>query len=112
LPIRHAWDAVAVAEVREHSDDRPLFAELDGLSLKELRGRYDYVAQGEGQRDPLRASFYLEEIRRHESAYRQRWMLALTIAIAILTLVTVAAFVADYSDRHHHERHQFHGYTR
>jgi hypothetical protein len=73
-----------------------------------LRREADYWSDADHQ-NPTRAGFYLTELRRREFAARERWMVRLTIAIAVMTLAVViltalsAWFVysVDESPSHH-----------
>jgi hypothetical protein len=90
-----------VAANAPHADDLPTFAELRGLNDEGIKGRYDHVAAGAG-RKPAQASFYLEELRRRQSRRRERFMLWLTVAIAILTGANVYFVFRQSNDRPGH----------
>jgi len=90
----------------------PTRDELKKLSDDELRKRHDY-AVGEGHQSPTRADFYATELRHREFSRRERWMLAMTVAIAVMTLAVVgltalsAWFVYRTDDsRAHQGRHE------
>jgi hypothetical protein len=45
--------------------------------------------------NPTRADFYLVEMRHREFSRRERWMLGLTIAVAVMTLAIVVLTAAN-----------------
>jgi len=58
------------------------------LSDDDLLREHDYWI-GEGHQNPTRADFYLAQLRHREFSRRERWMLRLTIAVAVMTFAIV-----------------------
>ena len=80
-PRRLLGVAIPTAD-EEHADYTPTFAGLKKMKTKQLKAGYDEHARNH---NATQASFYLDEIHRRESRRRERWMLFLTVVIAVLT---------------------------
>ena len=71
----------------------PTHDELRSLSEDDLRREHDKYS-GEVQ-NPTIADFYLTELRHREFSRRERWMVVMTIAIAVMTLAILGLTIAN-----------------
>ena len=96
-----------------HQDRLPTFKDLKGYKRQRLEELYDEAASPpEGKSyQPAKANFYLDGIRRQEYADREKWMVGLTVVIAVMTaLILVATAFTVFDDSSSDEHHPRHGY--
>jgi hypothetical protein len=93
-PCKSATAPVALTAARVRAwTVAPTIEELEGLSDEELRARYNEIAE----HTVVGLEWYREELQRRQFARQTRWLVILTVVIAILTATNVVLVAVDVS---------------